>query len=142
MTGHVMIGAFHDANLAALVRSRLESQGIDVITPFEHTNALRLPFVSGPMKLYVREEDEAAAKALLDEPAIDEDSPELDSEIHGEAAPGTTEEFVCPKCGSNAIRLLPAPLLSSFLSLVLPRYSIEDIPSRWHCSGCDAISSE
>lgn len=137
-----MIGTFHDPNLAALVRSRLESEGIKVLMPFEHTNALRIPFFSGAVKLYVREEDETAALAVLDESAIDEDPAAIHGEMDPEATATDDADYACPKCGSGAIRLLPAPLWSSFLSLVLPRYSIDDIPSRWHCQGCDAIWSE
>lgn len=134
LPGHVTIGSFADHNLAALVRSRLEHAGINVVVPFEHTSALRIPFVSGRLNLFVREEDEEAALRALNES-------EVDSEYDDPASADVESEgaYVCPHCGSGALRLLPSPLLPTLLSIVLPRYSLDDIPSRWHCQTCDKV---
>lgn len=139
MRGHVIIGTFHDPNLAALVRSRLENEGIQVIVPFEHTNALRIPFVSSTLKLYVREEDEVSALAVLDDPAAeaDGDSSEVDTLTSEEDG-----EYACPHCQSASIRLLPAPVIPSLLAMIVPGYSMRDIPSRWHCNSCDQVWEE
>lgn len=140
LPGHVKIGTFADHNLAALVRSRLETAGIDVVAPFEHTSALRIPFVSGRLKLYVREEDEATAWAVLNDPeyAVDDDAEDMDDEEEDVGE----DEYACPHCGSRSLRLLPAPLWPIFLSIVLPRYSLDRIPSRWHCHDCDQLWEE
>ena len=137
LSGHVTIGSFADHNLAALVRSRLEDAGIHVVVPFEHTSALRIPFVSGRLDLFVREEDEDAALLVLNESDVDEDYD--DSEIEDAESEGDDDDYVCPHCGSDALRLLPAPILPILLSIVAPRYSLENVPSRWHCQSCDQV---
>jgi hypothetical protein len=136
--GHVNIGTFADHNLAAIVRSRLEDAGISVVIPYEHTSALRIPFVSGKLNLFVREEDENAAWAVLQGEADEIEN----ADWEGQPGPAAEGSYLCPHCSSDALRLLPAPLWPTFLSIVLPGYSLDRIPSRWHCLHCDQVWEE
>ena len=143
LDGYTKIAEFEDHNLAALIRARLESEGIQVVIPYEFTSALRIPFVFRSQVLYVRDEDEQAALDFIEHGApIDDElgDPEYDDD---EVMTNAGEEVAaCPNCAAITVRLLPAPLMPSLLSIFVPGYSLESIPSRWHCLACDEVWQE
>lgn len=88
----ITVGTYGDSILANIMRSKLEAAGIDSVLMDESlVNIINISQISGTIKLQVREEDVAAAKAVLANTS--EESPIEE--------PATDEGVACPYCGSK-----------------------------------------
>ena len=137
--GYTKIGLFRDHNELALVRSMLESGGIATLAENEHMSALRIPLLSGSVRLYVRDEDAHRANAMLDAEISEDDDEALWNaglEAQGE---NLYERYIppCPECGSNDVT--PSFSLAALFSF--PFYVLGLSLSRrdlkhWRCHCC------
>lgn len=125
----VTIRQFRDLPEALLAKGSLESAGIECFLRDE--NLVRLDwFISnfvGGVKLCVKPEDAAKAKALLDEPILE------GLYVHGV---GLYEQPRCPKCNSLDVsfqELNPAAYLSMAINVPIPFHR-----NGWRCHTCDA----
>jgi ribosomal protein S27AE len=128
----VTLEQYRDLPEALLARGKLESAGIE--TFLADDNMVRLDwFMSqliGGIRLQVRPEEEAAARAVLAEPIPESYSEEEVGEQYGQPR--------CPACGSLDVSHpginKPVSYLLLWLGFPLP------VPSRkWHCGACGAV---
>ena len=120
----VTVRTFQNYFTAHIVMARLKSEGIQCFLKDEFTVTVD-PILSnavGGIKLVVKNEDEAAASALLGE---------FDEEYRRSA--------VCPKCGSNDIQLVPkqttANIATAILTWIFGSYAIS-ARNVYRCASC------
>jgi hypothetical protein len=137
--GYTKVGTFRDHNELALVRSMLESEGIETLSENEHMSALRIPILSGSVRLFVLDTDAQRAEAMLSVEISEDDDESLWTEslesgpedVYGRPIP------VCPDCGANDVT--PSFSLAALLSF--PLYVLGLSLSRrdlkhWRCQRC------
>ncbi|MFE8070912.1 DUF2007 domain-containing protein [Marinobacteraceae bacterium S3BR75-40.1] len=118
----------HEAHLA---RARLESEGVDVLLPDEHTLTLQQFYVDalGGLRLQVPEADCERAEAILRE--------DRSNLLHEEETLGGKRQ--CVRCGSPDLRsVIQAGPLVLVRALLQPEG--EGLWRReWHCQACGMV---
>jgi hypothetical protein len=137
--GYTKIGLFKNHNELALVRSMLESEGIETLSENEHVSALRIPLLSSGVRLYVRDADAPRTEALLSVEISEDDDESLwndNLETGGENLFGRLIPL-CPECGSDDV----TPSFSLVSMIAFPLYVLGLSLSRhdlkhWRCQRC------
>lgn len=130
----VQLSTSFDQNYVSLVRSRLEAADIPTYVPNEYTSALQLPFMFGPLRIYVPRDRIEEARAIL-EGAIGYEAgagvPDADDAPGEEAA----APLACPVCGSIDMRPAPRSPLERLGDLVFGS-PFRHAPRRLRCGEC------
>src|SRR5215472_3151662 len=128
LPGPVIVGRYRDLSIASVAKSMLDSAGIEsfladdtvIRMDWFYSNAL------GGIKLLVRDEDEAAARELLEA---------LVPERFDVEGVGEYEQPKCPNCGSLDVSLeeLDRKIAHTGLLVSLP---IPAVKQGWNCHSC------
>ena len=135
---YVLLDAFPDGNVAAMVRARLEAEGIPVRVPNEYTAALNIPFVDNRVRIYVPADREREAHAVLSGEAVahwrgdalDDDDDEHDDDDETEWE-GERASDQCPACGAHGEAQTPG-FIETFFDIVLGSAA-----HRYRCPNCN-----
>lgn len=135
---YVLLDAFADGNVAAMVRARLEAEGIPVQSPNEYTAALNIPFVDNRVRLYVPADREREAHAVLSGEAVAhwrgdalsaDDDDAHDDDDDGEYGDERASDQ-CPACGA-AGEAQPPGFVETFFDVILGSAA-----HRYRCNAC------
>jgi hypothetical protein len=124
----VLLATFPEPYLGHLVRARLEAEGIFAVIADEHLAALGHLAGDGGVRLHVRQDQLAAARAIVEMPSLDGDMLDAfaddDASMPGDA-PVATHGRACPRCRSHAVT---ARKRSGIVARIFG--------DRWQCGGC------
>ena len=101
-----------DAFLIQQAKALLDSEGIETVLPGEHFNNI-IPshsLATGPLRLYVSEEDEDEARSMLSTTFGTHKPPEPEQNENG-------PDLYCPNCGSMRITDSGGPLIAILLRI-------------------------
>ena len=125
----VTVGMYGSSVQANIMKAKLDAAGIDCALMSETlVNIMNINQVSGPIKLQVREEDEAAAKEVL---AI------IDTELLAEELATDDESAACPHCQSKdtVVALGHSNILSAVWMIFLGSFPFYN-KKRYLCNTC------
>ncbi|NNM93829.1 MAG: DUF2007 domain-containing protein [Bacteroidia bacterium] len=145
MNGWVTIASFTYPHELAILRGRLESEGIECNTKDENTISAN-PFYSnaiGGVKIQVRESD-AGRAALIAADYFNRNTAEADNitpqqEYKPEEPHDSRDKILCPVCGSAEVHADKTPSRFNIVMLLLIGLPLL-IPGRkkYHCFNCGA----
>jgi len=132
----VTIARFNNPVEAHLVRTKLESEGIDcaVIDEIRGSTGWQYAIAIGGVRLQVNESDAQRALEILqgfqDEPIGDEPAEEQIAESE------TESDRCCPRCGAAEIQYEEFSRRLVFISLVFLGFPLPFLKRRWTCRNC------
>lgn len=123
-----LLATFPEPYLGHLVRARLEAEGIFAVIADEHLAALGHLAGDGGVRLHVRQDQLAAARAIVEMPSMDVDASDAfedDDAATVADAPGASHGRACPRCRSHAVT---ARQRTGIVARIFGE--------RWQCGGC------
>ena len=134
---YTKIGEFADGALLAMVKHRLEIEGIPAFTEDRTAGVLKVMLVTGNVALYVPDEFAEAALRI-----VEGDFPEHDGEDYQEGEEGEELEWEeeipeCPECGSSDVIRRVTVMEAVFFPLTFIGIRLSDDPrTPWRCRHC------
>lgn len=140
MEQFITIHTFNYPHEAYVIKTRLESEGIEVFLKDENT-VQAYNFLSnalGGVKLQVRESDVKEAMKILNETADENISGEEDfeDEEQEQIQPINKNIISCPQCNSENVSETVRPNWVFAISIFLLGFPLIFIRKRYHCFNC------
>jgi hypothetical protein len=139
----VTIATFIYPHEAAILKSRLESEGISCFMKDENTLQVQ-PFYTnaiGGAKVQVKDDDVIRANKIVEEYYANmknANPPEITEEeyMHDDAK-DDTKEITCPLCGSDNVHMDKTPVRINLITVLLMGLPLIFLPrKKYHCFNC------